>query len=142
MKCVIFKGVASFNLRGDWGCITIEGNGVINRVNENAWNLAKKKYASLIEDFVSKGLIEESNTKDNNKYRDDDAESDAKKDAQSEQDKKVNPNLLMEDQAVKEDEKSKHRLGLEAKALELGISFDDKTSSTELKTKIREKMGR
>lgn len=142
MKCVIFKGEAPFNLRGAWGCITIEGRGVINRVNENDWRQAKKVYASFIEDYITRGYLVETDTKDKDTFRDDDVDQDAMGDAEANQGTSRNATLSDDSNKQAQQEKSKERLGLEKRASELNIAFDDKTTSTELKKKIRELMAR
>lgn len=141
MKIVIFKGEAPFNLRGDWGCITIEGRGVINRVDEVSWSRAKKAYSSFIEDFITRGYLIDGDTKDSETFRDDEVDKDALSDAESKQGSQRSPSLGDDDTNQKKD-KSQERVNLEKKSAELGIPFDDKTSSAELKRKIREKLGR
>lgn len=141
MKCVIFKGETPFNLRGAWGCITIEGRGVINRVEKGAWAQAKKAYASVIEDYKTRGYLIESDTKDLKTFRDNDVNNDTMKEASASQGTSRNARLI--DGSNEQTEvKSKERIGLEKKANELNIAFDDKTTSTELKKKIRELMVR
>lgn len=140
MECVIFKGEAPFNLRGAWGCITIEGRGVINRVEERAWAEAKKAYASMIEDYKTRGYLVESNTNDLNTFRDENADQDAMNEAAAGQGTSRDVNLNDENHQGGGHDKSQNRVRLEQRAAELGIAFDDKTTSTELKKKIRENM--
>ena len=141
MKCVIFKGEAPFNLRGAWGCITIEGRGVINRVEERAWAEAKKAYASMIEDYKTRGYLVESNTNDLKTFRDGDVYVTSINEAAASQGTSRNVKINDENhQSSSEELKIRLRLKLEQRAAELGIAFDDKTTSTELKKKIREKM--
>lgn len=137
MKCVIYKGTAPFCMRGAWGKLTIESNGIINRVDESAWSLAKKEYASVIEDFKNQGLLEEVESKDKTKYRDSEANKDAKRDAEHKQNKTKNPALVIEENGTQSQNDTQRALA-EEKAKELGIAFDSETSTSELKRKIRE----
>lgn len=135
MKCLVFKGSAPFVLRGAWGELTIEAGGIITRCEIAKWEQAYKQYKSVIDDFVASGHLVINDTNDKDKYRDNDVNSDAMSEEQSKQNGSRSASIQDENIPM---QKGKERLKLESKASELGILFDDKTSNTELKTKIVE----
>lgn len=132
MKCIIFRGIAPFNLGGSWGDLVIEGRGIINRVDQAKWNLAYKQYRGVIDDFVSKGLLEVSETKDGNTPRDENASLDALKDAQNAQNKNQSKEITNESNETKPKPKSENRIKLENFAISLGIQFDDNMTNKEI----------
>lgn len=138
MKCLVFKGTAPFILRGAWGELTIESGGIITRCDDSKWKMCYQEHKKVIDDFVSSGYLVFSDTKDKDTYRDDDVSDDAMGDEESKQNKERSEKIN-DEQIPKE--KSNTRSKLEAKAFELGIKFDEKTSNTELKTQIVEALG-
>lgn len=138
MKCLVFKGSAPFVLRGAWGELTIEANGVITRCDVAKWEQAYKQFKSVFDDFIASGHLVINETNDKEKYRDGDVESDNMSDELSKQNQ--NRSGSIQDEHIPT-EKSKDRQRVEAKASELGIKFDDKTTTTELKNKITEALG-
>lgn len=132
MKCIIFRGIAPFNLSGSWGDLVIEGRGIINRVNEAKWGIAYKQYQSVIDDFISKGLLEVVETKDLNTPRDEDADKDALKDTEDSQNASQGGNITNESKATRPTPKSENRIKLENTATMLGIQFDENMSNKEI----------